>query len=114
MLLIALRVGAASGTKVHRCKRKPSQTVVVHMLQCNVTGQKPLNASELGLFKAAYTVGEALTLLPFGRSTLYGLIKRRELEVIHIGKRVAITAPAIVDLLNRLRETHNSQTGVAA
>lgn len=81
------------------------EQVVVLMLQCNVTARKPFNASELGLVKPAYTIGEALTLLPFGRSTLYALIKRRELEVIHVGKRVAITAPAIVDLVNCLSDT---------
>lgn len=73
------------------------------MVQQNVTGRKPLDANALGLLKSAYTVKEALALLPIGRSKLYQLISSRELEVIRFGKRVAITAPAIVDLLNRLR-----------
>ena len=73
------------------------------MLQGNVTGRKPLNASELGLLKPAYSINETLAILPIGRTKLYQLIAGGELEVIHFGKRAAITAPAIVDLLNRLR-----------
>ncbi len=50
------------------------------------------------------TIAEAAKVLGVGRSTLYELIARRELEVIHIGRAARIPATALDGLVSRLRQ----------
>ena len=57
-----------------------------------------MNASDL---KPLYTVTEAAELLRVSRKTVDRLIKRRELPVGRIGRRVLIAGKDIADLFNR-------------
>lgn len=51
------------------------------------------------------TINEAAAVLGVGRSTLYELIARRELEVVHLGRAARVPAKAVEELVERLRET---------
>ncbi len=53
--------------------------------------------------KAAYTIKEALEILPFGRTYLWELICSGEIPVMRFGKRVAIAASDLEALLNKRR-----------
>jgi excisionase family DNA binding protein len=56
-----------------------------------------------GLQKAAYGITETVELLSIGRSSLYALIRRRELEPVKLGKKTLFLAPDLTRFLNRLR-----------
>jgi excisionase family DNA binding protein len=88
----------------------------MQLAQANVTGRKPgsgdLNPADFGLTKAAYTINEALAVLPIGKTTLYAMIAAGEIAVIRFGKRVSISAPDIADLLNRHRVASASTEAV--
>jgi excisionase family DNA binding protein len=52
-----------------------------------------------GEFRLVYTVSEAAELLGLGRSTAYDLAARGELPTVRLGRRVAVTRPALAALL---------------
>ena len=56
-----------------------------------------------GLQKAAYGIAETAELLSIGRSSLYALVKRGELEPVKVGKRTLFLAPDLTRFLNRLQ-----------
>ena len=47
------------------------------------------------------TVPEVCTLLALGRSTIYTLMAAGELEIVHIGRSVRITAESTVAFVER-------------
>jgi len=49
------------------------------------------------------SVEEAAHALSVGRTTLYDLIARREVEAVHIGRRSLLTADSIAEYVERLR-----------
>lgn len=49
----------------------------------------------------AYTVNEALTAVPIGRTLLYQLISRGELRTVMIGGRRLIPAAALEELITK-------------
>ena len=49
------------------------------------------------------TVVEAGRLLSVGRTTVYELIQRGELQTVHIGRSVRIPVAAVTDFVERLR-----------
>lgn len=49
------------------------------------------------------TISEAAAALCVGRSTLYEMIARREIEVVHLGRTVRVPAAAVEQLVERLR-----------
>lgn len=50
------------------------------------------------------TIREAAAALRIGRSTVYGLIARRELEVVHIGRSVRVRPEDLAGFVSRLAE----------
>lgn len=52
-----------------------------------------------GELRLLYTVAEAAELLGVGRSTAYDLVARGELASVRLGRRVAVTRPALAALL---------------
>jgi excisionase family DNA binding protein len=54
--------------------------------------------------KVLYTMEEAADLLSVGRSTVYDLIRMRLLETVKIGRSRRVTAAALAELVERLRE----------
>ncbi|MDD7920991.1 helix-turn-helix domain-containing protein [Actinomycetospora callitridis] len=54
--------------------------------------------------KVLYTMEEAADLLSVGRSTVYDLIRMRLLETVKIGRSRRVTAAALTELVERLRE----------
>jgi excisionase family DNA binding protein len=62
-----------------------------HMSMMNVSEREPL----------AYSVEDFCKLIGLGRSTVYGLIAKREIEVAKVGHRVLIPHRAAVALLER-------------
>jgi excisionase family DNA binding protein len=57
----------------------------------------------LGFKKGAYGITETVELLSIGRSSLYALIRRGELEPVKLGKKTLFLAPDLTRFLNRLR-----------
>jgi excisionase family DNA binding protein len=54
------------------------------------------------------TIGEAAAALCVGRSTLYEMIARRDIEVVHLGRAVRVPAVAVEQLVERLRYAANA------
>lgn len=54
------------------------------------------------------TVADAALALGLGRSTVYELIGRGELEVIHVGRSARIPADAVRSLVERLRSDQSA------
>ena len=54
--------------------------------------------------KVLYTMEEAADLLSVGRSTVYDLIRMRLLETVKIGRSRRVTAAALAELVERLRD----------
>ena len=54
--------------------------------------QEPLN----------YTINETCALLPAGRTSVYALVKNRELTLLKLGEKSLITAKSIHALQKRL------------
>ncbi len=50
----------------------------------------------------AYSIAQATNIIPVSRTTFYELIKRGELETVHVGARQLIPHKSLVDYLNRL------------
>jgi excisionase family DNA binding protein len=50
------------------------------------------------------TIREAAAVLRLGRSTVYELIARRELEVVHIGRSVRVRPEELAGFVSRLAE----------
>jgi excisionase family DNA binding protein len=58
------------------------------------------------------TIPDAALTLRLGRSTVYELIGRRQLEVVHVGRSARIPADAVRALVQRLRADEDaSRTG---
>jgi excisionase family DNA binding protein len=53
----------------------------------------------------AYSINQALELLPIGRSSLYNLINRGELRTVKLGGRRVIPAGALTELLELFEPT---------
>jgi excisionase family DNA binding protein len=49
------------------------------------------------------TIADAALALGLGRSTVYELIGRGELEVVHVGRSARVPAAALQTLIERLR-----------
>ncbi|MGC9543614.1 helix-turn-helix domain-containing protein [Streptomyces sp. UG1] len=60
--------------------------------------------------KVNLTVEEAIEASGIGRTTMFGLIKRGELESIKIGRRRYVPVAALDDFLSRLRAEQNEAT----
>jgi excisionase family DNA binding protein len=63
----------------------------------------PPAKNPFGLQKTAYGITETVELLSIGRSSLYALIRRGELEPVKVGKKTLFLAPDLTRFLNRLR-----------
>lgn len=53
------------------------------------------------------TVADAADVLGVGRSTIYELIGRGELELLHVGRSARIPTDAVLSLIDRLRAMEN-------
>jgi excisionase family DNA binding protein len=62
-----------------------------------------LSAALEGSGKLLLTIVEAAERLSVGRSTVYELVNRRELEVVHVGRSVRVPAAAVAGLVEELR-----------
>lgn len=62
----------------------------------------PGNNGELLLL---LTIEGAAKALGVGRSTIYELVQRRDLEVVHIGRAARIPVDSVHDYVRRLRQT---------
>src|SRR5258708_15603458 len=63
-----------------------------------------MTASEYNLVKAFYSVNETTELLSISRTSLYELVKRRELTPAKLGKKTLFYATDLAALLTKLRE----------
>jgi excisionase family DNA binding protein len=63
----------------------------------------PPAENPFGLQKTAYGITETVELLSIGRSSLYALIRRGELERVKLGKKTLFLAPDLTRFLNRLQ-----------
>ncbi|MEP6658843.1 MAG: helix-turn-helix domain-containing protein [Acidimicrobiales bacterium] len=74
-------------------------------------------ASSSGVTPLLMTIPEVALGLRIGRSTVYELISRGGLEVVHIGRAARIPVQAVNDLVQRLRgnepSTSHPATGVS-
>jgi excisionase family DNA binding protein len=61
------------------------------------------NPLDYGLTKAAYSVNETLAMLSIGRTSLYSLIRRKELQAVKLGKKTLFCASDLAGLLAKLR-----------
>lgn len=50
-----------------------------------------------------YTMVDAAKMLGVGRTTIYDLADRGEVEVVHIGRRALVTRESLADFVTRLR-----------
>jgi excisionase family DNA binding protein len=55
--------------------------------------------------KKLYSVNEAAYILGLGRTSLYGLMKSKELQVVKIGRRTLVPASAIDALITSRNPT---------
>jgi excisionase family DNA binding protein len=55
------------------------------------------------------SVEEAAHALSVGRTTLYDLIARREVEAVHIGRRSLVKADSIARYVERLEVTRDAR-----
>lgn len=74
---------------------------MTNVQQINTTNPPPENP--FGLQKAAYSVNETIEVLSIGRTSLYALVKRGELEPVKVGKKTLFLSPDITRFLIRLR-----------
>lgn len=49
------------------------------------------------------TIAEAAAALGVGRSTLYEMIARREIQIVHLGRAARVPRQAVEELVERLR-----------
>ncbi len=56
-------------------------------------------------------IPEACAALRIGRSTLYELAKRGEIEVVHVGRRALVPAASVDAFVGRLRASAASVPG---
>ena len=61
-----------------------------------------MNSQNFNLTKPAYSVNEALELLPFGRTTMYAEIKAGRLIATKLGDKTILLAPNIAAYLGSL------------
>lgn len=66
-------------------------------------------AADYNLQKSAYTIDEALQVLPFGRTMLNAYIRSGQVEIMKFGRRTAIPAKSLVALLNKHRVPKKSE-----
>ena len=59
-------------------------------------------AGHFRFMKLAYTINEAVKATGIGRTTLYGLIKSGQIEIVKLGTRTLIKAPALQQFINHL------------
>jgi hypothetical protein len=77
----------------------------------SVSGEKPdqdahvgpIDPHAFGLGKAAYAVGETLSLLSIGRTSLYAAVKRGDLKRVKLGKKTLFYAADLAAFLTKLR-----------
>ncbi|MGE5546496.1 MAG: helix-turn-helix domain-containing protein [Solirubrobacterales bacterium] len=62
-----------------------------------------LQPHDFGLFKAAYSVNETLSLLSIGRTSLYEAIKDGRLNPKKFGHKTLFLAPDLANFLNTLQ-----------
>jgi len=67
--------------------------------------ERPPTATPAGLLM---TIADAALALGLGRSTVYELIGRGELEVVHVGRSARVPADALQSLVQRLRVDANA------
>ena len=63
----------------------------------------PNDPHDFGLHKAAYSVNETLAMLSIGRTSLYSLVKSKELPAVKLGKKTLFYASDLARLLAKLR-----------
>jgi len=68
-------------------------------------------AADFNLLKSAYTVEEAVLILPVGRTMLNAYIRTGELEIMKFGRRTAIPTKSLVAWLNTHRTTTKKKEG---
>jgi excisionase family DNA binding protein len=61
------------------------------------------SAAPAGSGKLLLTIVEAAERLSVGRSTIYELINRGDLEVVHLGRAARVPAAAVAELVDVLR-----------
>src|SRR5271166_3484191 len=80
------------------------------------TALPPLNDRDFvdprafGLFKAAYSVSETLTVLSIGRTKFYELVQQGDLKITKLGTKSLVCVIEIVALLNKLRCSKDAET----
>jgi hypothetical protein len=61
-----------------------------------------MNPQDFNLTKPAYSINEALDILPFGRTTLYAEVKAGRLIATKLGDKTILLAPHIAAYLASL------------
>jgi Helix-turn-helix domain len=62
-----------------------------------------MHPHDYGLTKAAYSVNETLNILSIGRTSLYMLVKRGDLNPAKLGRKTLFTAVDIAAFLSKLQ-----------
>jgi predicted DNA-binding transcriptional regulator AlpA len=62
----------------------------------------PNDPHTYGLTKAAYSVNETLAMLSIGRTSLYDLVKQRDLKPLKLGRKTLFLAIDLAGLLSKL------------
>ena len=82
--------------------------MVMHNIQIDAIPKHAADAERidprtLGLTKAAYSVKETLEVLSIGRTSLYQLVKEKQLSPAKMGKKTLFLAVDLATLLLKLR-----------
>ena len=62
-----------------------------------------INPQDFNLSQAAYSVGQLLQILPFGRTSLYYAVKRGDLKANKLGKKTLFLAVDVAEFLANLQ-----------
>jgi excisionase family DNA binding protein len=60
-----------------------------------------------------HPIEEAAGVLGVGRTTVYGLVSRGELQTVHIGRRALVTAESLSAYVKRLTDETTEHNGAA-
>lgn len=55
--------------------------------------------------KLLFAIGDVCSALTIGRTSVYELIKRGDLDVVHIGRRCLVTAESMRAFVERLKDS---------
>lgn len=66
---------------------------------------EPTASAPAGEGPLLLTIAQAARALGIGRSTVYEMVARGELEVVHIGRAARVPAACVADLVSNLRKS---------